>query len=51
MEILTDFLIPEESAVRDDADRMYRELFPDRKISDEALNEIMDDLRSRFSVL
>ena len=45
---LAAFMASRREVVRQDADRMYRELFPDRKLSDEALDEIMTDLRKRF---
>ena len=34
--------------VVEDANRMYRDLFPDRKLSEEAIDEIMAALRKRF---
>ena len=45
---LNKFMEGRRKAVGEDADRMYRDLFPDKKLSDDALDEIMDALKKRF---
>jgi len=42
------FLISRRDVVRDDANRMCRDLFKDREVSKDALDEIMADLHKRF---
>lgn len=42
------FLTARREAVRKDAQRMLHDLFPERKLSEQALDEIMGDLKSRF---
>lgn len=45
---LNKFMEGRRKAVGEDANRMYRDLFPDKKLSDDALDEIMDALKKRF---
>lgn len=45
---LDKFLTARRKAVSEDANRMYRDLFPDRKLSDDAIDEIMHALKHRF---
>lgn len=45
---LDKFIAGRRKAVSEDANRMYRDLFPDRNLSDDALNEIMTALKKRF---
>ncbi|MCC7338618.1 MAG: hypothetical protein IT422_26285 [Pirellulaceae bacterium] len=45
---LNKFMDGRRKAVGEDANRMYRDLFPDKKLSDDALDEIMDTLKKRF---
>jgi hypothetical protein len=45
---LNKFMEGRRKAVSEDADRMYRDLFPDKKLSDDAIDEIMVALKKRF---
>jgi hypothetical protein len=45
---LEKFLAERRKSVKEDASRMYRDLFPDRTLSEDAINEIMSALRKRF---
>ncbi len=45
---LDKFMVGRRKAVGEDANRMYRDLFPDKELSDDALDEIMDALKKRF---
>ena len=45
---LDTFMASRRKAVSDDANRMYRDLFPDRHLSEDALDEIMTALKKRF---
>lgn len=45
---LDKFIAGRRKAVSEDANRMYRDLFPDRNLSDDALDEIMNALKKRF---
>jgi len=45
---LNKFMEGRRKVVGEDANRMYRDLFPDKKLSDDALDEIMDALKKRF---
>jgi hypothetical protein len=45
---LNKFMQGRRKAVGEDANRMYRDLFPDEKLSDDALDEIMDALKKRL---
>jgi hypothetical protein len=45
---LNKFMEGRRNTVCEDANRMYRDLFPDKKLSDDAIEEIMDALKKRF---
>src|SRR6185295_7006445 len=45
---LVKFMAGRRKTVSEDANRIYRDLFPDRNLSEDALNEIMDALKKRF---
>ncbi len=45
---LNKFMEGRRTAVGEDANRMYRDLFPGKKLSDDALDQIMDALKKRF---
>lgn len=45
---LDKFMAGRRKSVGADANRMYRDLFPDQNLSEEALNEIMAALKKRF---
>lgn len=45
---LDKFIAGRRKAVSEDANRMYRDLFPDQNLSEVVLNEIMEALKKRF---
>jgi hypothetical protein len=45
---LNKFIEGRRKTVSEDANRMYGDLFPEKKLSDDALDEIMDALKKRF---
>ncbi len=45
---LNKFIEGRRKTVSEDANRMYGDLFPDKKLSDDALDEIMNALKKRF---